>query len=549
MLAMGASNPISNKSIIDNCTQNGGKFGITNWNCLDVEVLNNTFNNITSSCIVTEVGQFTIENNTFISGEADILFANVNPGVGSIIRTNIFHGQNTGIRALGSSVGQHKIHNNQFFTGEFDIFMDGDNNYKIEKNDFTSDFAVTSIDNGLHPNDVLENNISGNFIGLMPLGVNNGYVFYENCFNTSLADSWIEGQINIIQLNRETLGAANNCFTHKGNNNHLTLDMTGNPSSFTYVEPNDALIDCRDAIKAHANINFNSDTSNISPCGIVGSGLGIIPPSTQFNPCNPPSNKDDILAAIEWLEDKIKEIEENTSLTEDQKTKIINFYARCLKRVNGLFIQLLMENGEFPEVRAHLASDDSNDAALVIFSTFVAQNQLHEASSYLLSINNPDDELSDFISTQLINLNRLSADRVYNATASELQTIENIAKKKHPYAGYAKSLYYWLTGEILVSELPDFSERNSGPRSIENKAMKVNTTVYPNPFRNLLNIYVDSKEEVQIHVTDILGKTMVRRDGMERMQLLTDTWPEGVYIVSVSSNGQIIDQKKVVLVK
>ena len=93
-------------------------------------------------------------------------------------------------------------------------------------------FGVISIDNGLHSNDIRKNNIIGNLIGLMPLGVNTNYLFYDNCFNTSFADGFIEGQINDPQAHALTLQAANNCFTHQGDDIHPTFDLAGTPFGF-----------------------------------------------------------------------------------------------------------------------------------------------------------------------------------------------------------------------------------------------------------------------------------------------------------------------------
>ena len=140
MLAMGAPQSSYNPSTISGNTHNGGKYGISNWNCRGVQVIENVFNDISNECIVTSSGQFTISRNVFNSGRADILFANANPGFGTEISSNFFNGTNTGVRALGASLGQNEIRKNQFATGEFDIFMDGDNNYLIEENDLTADF-------------------------------------------------------------------------------------------------------------------------------------------------------------------------------------------------------------------------------------------------------------------------------------------------------------------------------------------------------------------------------------------------------------------------
>jgi len=68
--------PLPNTSYIRNCTQNGGKYGVTNWNCQGVEVSNSTFNGISDHCIASETGSFLLENNIFKSGMNDVFFNN-----------------------------------------------------------------------------------------------------------------------------------------------------------------------------------------------------------------------------------------------------------------------------------------------------------------------------------------------------------------------------------------------------------------------------------------------------------------------------------------
>jgi len=167
-----AWSPSSNGSFVRNCTQNGGKHGITNWNCLNVEVSGSTFNDISHEAIVASTGEMNIINNTISSGVADILLTNTLPGFGSQISLNTFQGAEMGVKGFGSTVGNHRIFNNQFLTGQHDIFMDGDSHYEVFENDITSEFGISSIDNGLHINNVHLNTISGSTAGLVPAGAN-----------------------------------------------------------------------------------------------------------------------------------------------------------------------------------------------------------------------------------------------------------------------------------------------------------------------------------------------------------------------------------------
>lgn len=545
VLAMGAFRPSYNTTVVNNSVHNGGKWSITNWNCYNVDITNNEFNDISNECIVTEVGQFRIEGNTFNSGRADILLANVNPGYGTLIQDNQFNGANTGVRALGTTFGQHKIRYNQFLTGEFDLFIDGDNNYLIERNDITADFGGVFADNGNYSNEVFYNQVEGNFVGLMPLGSNGNYLFYNNCFNTSYADNYIEGQVSSVQAG-SGFDPANNCFTHQGNANHPTFDMTGNPDPFIYLEPLDEIIDCGDAEKAHPAITIEYAPPTDNPCGEAGSG-NVIPP--QINPCNPIKSIKETQLAINWLENKILQIQNDPNLTEEQKLRYIAFYQRCLNRVKWLWIEVMLEDGRFEEVRDSLRTDESDDAILAIYTSYIHENNLEEAQQYLLFQTNASEQLSDFITIQLINLNRLRNGNVYNASESELADIETIARKRHPYAGYAKALYYWLTRELISTELPEiFKKHEVTPRSLQSKSTRDEIAIYPNPFSNLLTLKYRGKESANVMIVDLFGRAMYNNTINSSTEINTSHWNSGMYIVTIRSNNEIIRQEKLMLI-
>ncbi|HPK09832.1 MAG TPA: T9SS type A sorting domain-containing protein [Saprospiraceae bacterium] len=548
MLELGALTTSYNPSIIDNCVHNGGKWSITNWNCYGVSITNNDFNNISHECIATEVGQFLIQGNTFHSGRADILFANVSPGFGTAIRDNQLYGANTGVRALGTTLGQHEIEYNQFLCGEFDAFMDDDNNYLFHHNDVTADFGVVSANNGIHSNDVFRNQVTGNFVGLLPLGNNPSHLFYENCFNTSFADNYIEGIIGGIQANPDNFGPANNCFSHGGNSTLNIYDMTGDPDPFTYIEPGDANIDCRDAVLAHPNITRMPGTSipnNI--CQEAGSGQGSIPP--QYNPCHPRRNIGDVNVAITWLQDKISQIQNDPNLSPAQKDMYISFYRRCLNRIKGLRYELMIQDGQNATVRAELINPTTDDDVLIVYSTYIAENNLTGASQYLASLTNASPQLSDFITIQQINLNRLNQGRVYMATASEQSVIETIAHKNHPYAGYAKALYYWLTGEIISTELPDFGKNGNAPRYGSSQKAENNISIYPNPFRDIIHIKYQGDEKSALMVTDILGNQVYNSEVTQSLNINTQSWNAGIYIITLQRGKEMIMSDKFVKIR
>ena len=544
MLAMGASSTSYNPSIIDNCTHNQGKWSITNWNCYGVQITNNTFNNVSNECVVSSTGQFHIEGNEFNSGRADILFANVSPGFGTPIFSNEFNGANTGIRALGASLGQNQIIQNQFFTGEFDMFMDGDNNYWIENNDLTADFGLVSTNSGTHSNDVLKNIATGNFVGFMPLGFNGRYLFYDNCFSTSYADNYIEGTIAPVQANPATFESSNNCFSHGGQVTHNTFDMTGNPDPFTYVEPQDQILDCKDGVKAHSTISFLYSGNGSDICNQIGSGSGNIP--QQYNPCNPPKDISNLWIAITWLEDKINQIENNPNLTQEEKDMYVLFYERCLSRVQGWWFQKKFEANEYTDVRNYITTPINNNEVLVVYSSYIHEGDYAGAGLYLNNIKAPDSELLDFIAIQKVYLRAIS-NQSKSVSSNTISHILSLANKNHPYAGYAKALYYWLTGEIISSGIPDL--RSSKPRSSSNTDAEELISMYPNPFVDQISLSVSSLENYDILIFDALGSEVYSLSNHGNLTINTVDWKRGLYLANVMRGNEIIHQEKIILIR
>ncbi|HMT54583.1 MAG TPA: T9SS type A sorting domain-containing protein [Saprospiraceae bacterium] len=543
IVEMMAWSPSFNKSYITDCVQNGGKWSITNWNCIGVLVKNNVFNNISENCIVTETGQFLIEGNQFNSVTNDILFANVSPGFGTTIARNVFQGASTGVRALGTTLAQNKIEENQFQTGEFDIFMDGVNSYLIRDNDITSDFGAVSIDNGIHSNDVFDNRLSGNFIGLAPLGSNTDYTFYQNCFTTSFSDAYIEGQI-AGNVSAGT-NAASNCFTHLGNVNSPVFDITGNPSPFNYIEPNNTVPNCLNAVKAHPNVTRQliGPATMTTPCGTSGTGNPIPP---QYNPCNPIKTIEGTTQAINWLNAKILEIQNNPNLSAWQKQWLIAIYRRCLKRVTMIKFELQLSAGLYTDARSLLASDNSDEAKTAIYTSYIYENNLQGAAAFLNNLSQTSEALGDFKTIQSINLNRLPFGPLYVPSNSELSTVLSIANKTHPYAGYAKALYFHLTGVVLQSDLPAIFEKHTTPRSMNKKEIKA--SIYPNPFTNQFNVkYIGDKDGI-ITVIDLFGKPVFTSIINTDMIVSADGWNAGMYIVRVQTDNETIAQEKIILI-
>ncbi len=544
MLGMGSVANNINLSTVRGNIQIGGKYGITNWNCLNVIVENNHFE-VSDAGIVTDQGQFFIrEENTFESGVDDIFFASISPSLASFIVNNDFDDNGTGIRMLGTSIAQHEITSNRFNSNQFNLYMDGDNHYKVDENSLKGTTAGgVFINNGNHNNSVTSNNISFNDFGLVMNGENKGFVSNSNCFETFSFDNLIFGQIGNIQgalsTNGASLNPANNCFTHLGSGASPVVDMWGNPSPFLYIEPEDDFNDCRDAVQAHSNISIlelnkarKSECSNETPSGIE-------------DPCNPRRDLNEINQSLIQLE--------NQAAASSFPTRDV--IQSCYENVRSLWVEVMLEQNNFDEVRSFLNESNTDDAKLLIYKSYLLENQIEQGKQYLQSLSNNSEQLDDFIYIQLVQTKRLLSNFSYQVSSSELAEINHIALKDHPYAAYGKSLYYWITGEILSSEFPkinDEIETQGRSTSIANESEKLNMEVYPNPFSNQLIIDFggELEKKSKIIIDDIQGKNILVLESSEHfLNISTDTWSQGMYIISIYDEGELIHSEKLVLLR
>lgn len=543
-----AWSPLPNDSHIINCVQNGGKWSVTNWNCQGIEIIDNVFNGITESCIVTEVGSFTITGNEFYSEQNDILYNNTSAGISSLIQSNEFRGANIGYNARGTTFAQNFIWDNDFFFGQVGVMNDGHSQYDLDRNFITAQFGSASFNNGDGIGDVHNNDFHGNYIGASTSGINLDYNFYENCYSTSFIDNSINGQISpLIHSDGE---AANNCFTHGGDASSNIQDLGGIPTGYTYLEPTGNLIDCRDAILAEATVNKEPFGAPEPPdCGTNNQGGTTTSggTGTPINYCHPKRwIENDVFAAYTWLENKLNDIENDRNLTDKQKRWFKSIYKRCYDRVLGYLAEIYLKKRNFKDLRALYADKSNDDAKVYIYSSYIMENDLVSAKEYLNSIRNSSTQMADFITIQNINLDRLPYGPYYKSSASEINTVRLIALKNHPYAAYGKALYYALTGEVISSELPDISRGTIKPRGNLNNT---STKIYPNPFTDNLNIETSGYNNVDILITDFYGRSVFSKTiDSNNINIATHDWSQGIYFITLTNENEVIRIEKVILI-
>ena len=536
MLAMGSIVQKPNKSKVQNSRHQGGHSGITNWNCLNVQVNNNEFLGLTRDCIHGIDCSFSsISNNKFYREDTDIWMLESAPGSGSNIYNNVFNGHEIGMQLAGGVVGHYDIFENSFRSTNFDLFFDNSAEYNVYRNDFTGDFGIISASNGVSLSNVSRNSFIDNSIGVYPFGSNKGYVFVNNCFDTYVVDANIDDEIFTVQQDFEY--PAGNCFTHQGVLG-LTLDIAGDMNHFFYTAPDASSIDdCYDALNI-ANYTIINDGSVNEP----GCGSDFWPtPPPRFNPCNVTENNDEIERNIRVLNERIEEVSNNNLLSEEQKARLIAIYKRCLERNLRMRGKMLVESGDYVgALEAYGQMEESELKQITIYGVYLLMQDYSNAENLLNGLNSESEVIQDFKTTQIINLLRLNSIHTFSPTELQVNTVRNIALKHHEYSAYAKGLLYLFTGEFYRTPLPesvgDLLENRSGKQNEKIEGSKI--SVFPNPVSETLTITGLDKEKgaYRVEIYDITGVRSLWIPYITDDKIDLSSLSTGIYICNIYNN-------------
>lgn len=544
MLAMGAAVLSFNSSSITNSTQDGGKHGITNWNCLNVKVDNNLFRGQSNDCIHgIDCSFYSITGNEFYSEDIDVWILESFPGYGSNVVGNKFYAANVGMHLAGGSVGSYTIEDNSFNATSIDLFIDNHASYQVDGNDFSADIGFVSASNGNAFNDVNQNDFVSNSVGILPFGSNDGYVFRNNCFDTYLVDANISDKV--FEVQSDATNPASNCFTHQGVLG-VVPDIDGSMSHFAYRVPEDDIKNCYDALNpANYSVEEGGSVSR-SPCGSSFSG-----PAVRYNPCDFTDRQDEIERNIKVLNERIGSVLNNPLLSDAQKERLIAIYKRCLDRNQRMRIRLLVGDEKYQEaIEAYKAMKPSLDRDVALFGVLVLKGDLDAAATLLQSIDRSSALGQDFVMIQEVNLARLRGGREFAASGTVIEAVRSIAMKHHPYSAYAKGLLYILTGEFMRSPIPVYSpDRQSSLRhSVPSTTTSGVFAVFPNPFRDDIEVAVpQGKDKSYTYtVTDIFGRVYFDDVALETPRIDMRALQQGVYVLMIKSGDEIMHSQKVV---
>jgi hypothetical protein len=185
-----------------------------------------------------------------------------------------------------------------------------------------------------------------------------------------------------------------------------------------------------------------------------------------------------------------------------------------------------------------------------------ASGDIARAKKYLKTLSEDSKEEIEFKKAQTIYLDYLSDRNIYKLNKEDAILLQSLSKSENEYAGFARSIYFTLTGKRLYnkhSHMNDVETRSASVYKNERHEDVMNeeeVIIYPNPLLSeSFNIRIktsnthDKDLNYRIEVIDIYGKMIHNQKGNigeNEIKLIA----KGLYIILVKANDKIIHTEK-----
>ncbi|TVR76430.1 MAG: T9SS C-terminal target domain-containing protein [Saprospirales bacterium] len=540
----------SNKSSFTNCKfeindqVHSKTTGMTIWRCRDILFEENEFINF------NETGIGGINFSAIIKN--DNVFNKCNIGIESLATTfnvndfkigdpttnsNYFYNNHIHILSGSSVFGDGlTITNNDFFDSDIGIWLEGSLRYDVQENSFWNQQAsFLAMNTGSNSNYVNCNHLYTNIdYGIGFLG-NNGLVagsqFQGNQFSTQSTDVFI-GALDGIQGSIRTHNLGQNCFTNG------TPDIIAHPSETAtfYYYYNTSVVPpgCLKPL------------DNLSDGGSNNYFLG----STPLNPCStsprptPPFTDTDLADAY----DDISTIEYYLSSNPTNLTLQAQLAESLADKdhILGWLLQQTVENGTLAASEALLTNEVNNFGLRLTIGLKKIFSDYNGADSLIQLLPTSNQEDAAYKLTQEVNLDFLQTGSDYELHPSVKAQLIDIAESDLPSRVFAKGLLLLIENIRfpIYFDPPGGDARIADPNRNEEPENFIK--VFPNPTLSELTITskLDQTENYEISVLDLMGREIYRNNTKlspgENHLIQTRTWPEGMYLITISNDGSIL---------
>ncbi|MFT6335727.1 MAG: hypothetical protein ACJATI_002482 [Halioglobus sp.] len=543
--------PIVDKSFILHSEISNGLGGVRMGAINSFRIEDTNIMNMSEYGISATASDVTIENNNMID--------NCNTG---IYLSSPFPGQTNSPRVGNLALPNNRIRNNSYAG----IRTDGVNNnlpLLIQNNLFTSNIlgninvgeslvsftnnrfnlnAVGSahFTNGSNQVFITSNEIdNSNYAGIWSVNDNRQLRFLSNCFSdggnydVKMANGTVADQGNPV-------ADATNCYSKNG---IPELDGVNITSVFDYYRVPD-VSQCFYPEPKIFYSDIDTDFYGGMLCGLSTPNIVNSSPDT----CTLPDSIIDIEHFIDSLESEIDTLLTNPLLSSNERDRREIELKECLKRAYLKYISVSVENNDFTSIITKPLTSRYFDIRIWGLSQSLFYESPSTSRQRTSSLNASAQEEYDFVTAIDQYINWLSEED-YKIDQSDLTDIYHIGLKYHAYSGYARSIYFILTGQIINPTLPPFPVY-SGPRSVKEENGSYKISVFPNPSSNEIKIMLSSDEvddQFEIEFYNNEGRVVKQATTSNKeLKISIEDLSPGIYFIKVNTKAGKVMQSKFV---
>ena len=257
---------------------------------------------------------------------------------------------------------------------------------------------------------------------------------------------------------------------------------------------------------------------------------------------------------VESLLGEIETIELNTEMDPLIKDEQIGQLKRCFNKFIRETVGGMLQAGGKEEAIVFLSNTSDFKARIMAYGLILESYDTERARNLLNSIATMEEDELAFIAVQKVYLNYLEDIENFQINESDKEMIEEVANTVSPLAGYARTIYYLLTGNRIVPKIQHLDRKGGGKRlthNLQNKPNNQVVEVYPNPVSNdLLNVdvqqaYVEA-DQFTIKIYNIYGRLLQQSSLHIGHNQVTFNQIKGIYLIRVEKNGELLGSEKIV---
>jgi hypothetical protein len=234
-------------------------------------------------------------------------------------------------------------------------------------------------------------------------------------------------------------------------------------------------------------------------------------------------------------------------------------YAQCIEVIESVIGKKMLtpgsgdpDAGKENAITFYTSSNMTFEDSIIAYGIMVEFGELTRARSFLNVLHPHNQEQTNFVTVQNINLDYLAHPQAYSASQSTKNQLYSIGTSDGPYNGYARSLYEVLTCERIEVDIPiEWRSITSNINEDEQPSLRL----FPNPSSDdYFTVYLNGLAEGNYHIRlitpmgSVISEQLIRGNG--EYSVGSSDITAGLYFVTLNDDiGTTILHSKILLFK